>query len=119
MNKTLHEKTGRYDLACLEPVVEKLVEATDPDAILLFGSRARGDHNEDSDFDIYVLVPETRPFGGKSPYWLWDLVREMGVPIDVLMRQTALFERRRASVNSIENSVSKDAVVLYERLARR
>lgn len=30
--------------------------------ILLFGSRARGDHRRDSDWDIYVMVDKRLPF---------------------------------------------------------
>jgi predicted nucleotidyltransferase len=39
--------------------VKELVKATDPEAeVILFGSRARGDAKEDSDWDILILTPK-------------------------------------------------------------
>ena len=39
--------------------VKELVQATDPEAeVILFGSRARGEAREDSDWDILILTPE-------------------------------------------------------------
>jgi uncharacterized protein len=57
--------TGRYatEQEALDAVVARLVEALDPQAIWLFGSRARGDHRPDSDFDLLVVAKEGRWFG--------------------------------------------------------
>jgi hypothetical protein len=49
----------------LDEVVHRLVEALDPDAIYLFGSRARGTARPDSDFDLMVI---TRPEDGQTAY---------------------------------------------------
>ncbi len=39
--------------------VKATVKALEPDAeVILYGSRARGDHREDSDWDFLVLVDE-------------------------------------------------------------
>lgn len=42
--------------AALAALVEKLVESLDPYAIWLFGSRARGSHRPDSDYDLLVVA---------------------------------------------------------------
>jgi uncharacterized protein len=57
--------TGRYatEHEALEAVVARLVEAHDPQAIWLFGSRARGDHRPDSDFDLLVVAKEGQTWG--------------------------------------------------------
>ena len=48
----------------LRRIVEVIVREIDPDRIILFGSRARGDYKEDSDYDILVIkegvMPEER-----------------------------------------------------------
>jgi len=36
----------------LEKAMEIIIRSVDPDKIILFGSRARGDHNKESDYDI-------------------------------------------------------------------
>ncbi len=39
----------------LADVVRRIVDAVRPEQILLFGSRARGDHRPDSDYDLLVV----------------------------------------------------------------
>ncbi|MFA5413951.1 MAG: nucleotidyltransferase domain-containing protein [Methanoregula sp.] len=39
----------------LSRIIDVIVRTLDPDTIILFGSRARGDAREDSDFDICIL----------------------------------------------------------------
>ena len=112
---TLRKDVAGSTAARLKPILDRLVTATDPDAIILFGSRARGDSHGGSDFDLYVLVPETRPFGEKQPSWLWHLVKDLGLSVDVLMRQTAVFERRSKETNTLESAVAKAGIVVYER----
>jgi uncharacterized protein len=46
----------RNEEEALKGLVERLVSALDPQAIWLFGSRARGDHRPDSDFDLMVVA---------------------------------------------------------------
>jgi len=38
----------------IQRVLEKVIEVCDPEKIILFGSRARGDHRTNSDFDIAI-----------------------------------------------------------------
>jgi uncharacterized protein len=42
-------------------MVRRLVLALQPESIYLFGSRARGDGNADSDFDLLVIVASSLP----------------------------------------------------------
>lgn len=50
--------TGRFasEDEALGWVVRRLAEALEPLSIWLFGSRARGDHRPDSDFDLLVVT---------------------------------------------------------------
>lgn len=38
----------------IQAVVKKLVEVAQPETVILFGSRARGENRENSDFDICI-----------------------------------------------------------------
>jgi len=42
-------------------MVEQLVQAAQPDQIILFGSRASGSPRPDSDVDFLVVMPLTKP----------------------------------------------------------
>jgi predicted nucleotidyltransferase len=50
MNPELVKKTDP-----LEKAIEIIIRSVDPEKIILFGSRARGDHNKESDYDICVI----------------------------------------------------------------
>jgi len=41
----------------IQAVIRDLIVKVKPAKIILFGSRARGDHRENSDFDIAVQIP--------------------------------------------------------------
>lgn len=65
MTPTIRPNIGIYasEDEALQGLVARLVSALDPQAIWLFGSRARGDHRADSDFDLLVVAPEGGGFG--------------------------------------------------------
>ena len=47
--------------ALYDEIVRRIVALADPDKIIVFGSRARGDHRADSDIDILVIKESTEP----------------------------------------------------------
>ena len=47
--------------ASFEEAVARIAEALRPEQIILFGSRARGDHRVDSDYDILVITRDGEP----------------------------------------------------------
>jgi len=49
------------DQAVVEAVTRRIVERFDPEKVVLFGSRARGDAREDSDYDILIVAPSDKP----------------------------------------------------------
>ena len=63
-------ETGRVTDALIAEMVEILVEEADPEQIILFGSRGRGEARDDSDVDLIVV--EAEPFGRGR-----DRVKEM------------------------------------------
>ena len=65
MVRSARANTGRYatEQEALDAVVGRLVEQLDPHAIWLFGSRARGDHRPDSDFDLLVVAKPGQAWG--------------------------------------------------------
>ena len=83
--------------------------------IFLFGSYAYGVPRKDSDYDFYVVLKD----GAENPLLVMQKIyRYMCdtnyVPVDVLANYKSLFERR-SSQPTIERTIAREGVVLYER----
>ncbi|WP_350392515.1 nucleotidyltransferase domain-containing protein [Methylorubrum podarium] len=55
-----------------------------PRAVWLFGSRARGDHHSDSDWDLIVALPDDVAESALDPIVGWSIRQEAGVPATIL-----------------------------------
>lgn len=102
----------------IAPVVRSIVEAVDPEQVILFGSRARGDFREDSDVDLVVI--EAEPFGpGRSRHRemvrLLAVVSEFDVPVDVLVFSLDDVEYWKDSINHILARALREGKVVHER----
>ncbi len=62
-------------MADLDLIVKAIKETINPKKIILFGSNARGDSNERSDFDLAVLQTETPKAGQRALVYrkLWNM----------------------------------------------
>ena len=67
----------------LRRLVDVVVDALHPEEIRLFGSRARGDADEDSDYDLFVVVPDARSPEDISLTNTHRLSRVARVPSDI------------------------------------
>jgi len=109
---------GRYatEQEALDAVVARLVEALDPQAIWLFGSRARGDHRPDSDFDLLVVAKEGRWFGDAESDGYSEVyapVRPTGVGCDVVPCDAELFEVGQALATSFVKRIATEGREVY------
>ncbi len=43
------------DMTALNKAIDIIIKVADPDQIILFGSRARGNHHPESDYDLFVI----------------------------------------------------------------
>lgn len=57
MEQSSHETD--YTVPLIPLMTRRIVELFDPLQIILFGSRARGDHHPESDVDLLVVLPKT------------------------------------------------------------
>ena len=104
--------------AVVESLVRAIVEAVDPEQIILFGSRAHGSHRADSDIDL--LVVQSEPFGAtRSRYResvrAYEAVSGMGVATDILLYSRSEVEYWRDSLNHVVARALREGEILYER----
>ena len=104
--------------ALLDRMVRAIVDEVDPEQVILFGSRARGDGHERSDIDLIVV--EAEPFGpGRSRRQ--EIVRlhhalvGFHVPTDVLVFSREDVDYWRDSLNHVLARALREGTVLYER----
>ncbi len=81
----------------VEEISERLKEEYDAQAVILFGSHARGEATEDSDVDILVIAPATERFFERMARVL-ELVRDLydGLALSpIVLRPEEVSERLR------------------------
>src|SRR5689334_6565464 len=77
--------TVTMDEPLLREIVRRLVEAIDPERIILFGSRARGDARPDSDIDLLVIKESNEPRHCRSVAG-YRALDHIPAPADILWR---------------------------------
>ncbi len=97
----------------LGEAVARLVAELRPERIYLFGSRARGDAAEDSDYDLMVVVNE--PVERAHPLEVRAVRALAGVrvPIDVLVMGQDRFEWLSEAAASLPAAVKREGRLLY------
>ena len=108
---------GEYLEQSLEELMGEIsnsIRADYPDAqVILFGSYARGDYTKDSDFDIWVLVPEI--IGRRSDMRV-DIAcaarRGFPMPLDLLLYTFDEFEQHSKSKSRLQYTIKNEGVVL-------
>ncbi len=106
--------------AIIDQMVQAIVGEADPEMVILFGSRARGDFRVHSDVDLIVV--EAEPFGPqrsrhKEMLRLRRALRPFTVPVDVLVYSQADVDYWRDSLNYVLARALREGRVLYERSA--
>lgn len=89
-----------------------LLRRYEPERILLFGSRARGQADRQSDYDVVVIKRTGRPFLDRLRD-MTPFLAEFDRPADVLVYTPEEFERM--SETGLGWLVRKEGIVLYER----
>lgn len=104
----------------IDQMVDAIVAEADPEMVILFGSRARGDFRGHSDVDLIVVAAE--PFGPlrsrhSEMLRLRRVLRPFTVPVDVLVYSQDDVDYWRDSLNYVLARALREGRVLYERPA--
>ncbi|MCD4727710.1 MAG: nucleotidyltransferase domain-containing protein [Pirellulales bacterium] len=91
----------------VQRVVEQGVRAVDPKRVVLYGSRARGDARENSDFDLAFVFSKTQR--GRWIRFLADL-DDAGLTL----QPVELLDWNEAS-EPLREQIRKEGIILYER----
>lgn len=117
------EKLCQRLRAALDAAVGEIVGLAKPQRIILFGSYAQGEADEDSDIDLLVVARTNNRWRlAAKLYLLWhDLRRRYpGLPAaDIIVLTPRQFKEGAAVVGFIPYEAQRTGVVLYERPLER
>jgi len=97
----------------LRHLLDILIREIAPDRIILFGSRAKGDNEERSDYDICILktgVAHRRNLAKQ----IYRLLYDIGVPVDVVVETPERFDQLKDNRFMIYKEIAKHGQVIYE-----
>jgi predicted nucleotidyltransferase len=104
----------QVDEALLQEMVRRLVEAIDPDRIILFGSRVRGDARPDSDVDLLVIKDSPDP-PHKRSIPAYRALGGISAPTDILWRTPEEVEEWAGARNYVTTRAMREGRLLYEK----
>jgi len=82
--------------------------------IILFGSRVRGDYQENSDWDLLFVVEENLPREEKVKiaHFIIRALAEHYIPCDVLIKSAEELEERKEVIGSIIRTAVREGISL-------
>lgn len=94
--------------------IKKTVRAVEPESeIILYGSRARGDEREDSDWDLLILIPYSADLKEEQKFRhkLFDLEVQFGQAISTLVKSKKDWEGK-FRVTPLYQNIAREGVRL-------
>jgi uncharacterized protein len=96
----------------LASMVQKLTLRWPIERIVLFGSRARGDHEALSDYDLLVIVRDDAYYKGLSTEMLVEL-KSVGAAKDVVLVKESRYSKLQQIAGTIYYEAMIDGVEVY------
>jgi len=98
----------------LADIVRRIVETAQPEKIILFGSRARGNARPGSDFDLLVIKESDEPrYRRDAPLYL--ALAGVNAPVDVLTYTPEEVRDWSAVPQAFITTAVREGKVVYER----
>jgi predicted nucleotidyltransferase len=107
---------GDEVLVEIERMVKRIVEAFEPQKIILFGSYANGTYGPDSDVDLLVIMNVE---GSKKEIAIQidRALIDRRIPLDIVVVTPEDVERYRGLVGNVIRPALEEGRILYERAA--
>ncbi len=99
-----------------EELLRPVVAYYQPRKVILFGSQARNEAGEDSDYDLVVVADDDTPPERLSWRGKYEARKTYHRAVDIGACRASVFERKRGVVGSLSHTADQEGVVVYERL---
>ncbi|MBN1316158.1 MAG: nucleotidyltransferase domain-containing protein [Anaerolineales bacterium] len=105
-----------YKTKRLMTIVDTIVQASQPDQVILFGSRAKGTAHEGSDYDFLVVMREFENEREVSRLIYRALLEQKaGAAVDVIVVSSDTLEKRKENPYYIYSQVLREGKRLYDK----
>ncbi len=119
IEKAISPQTDAH-AASIQPVADAIGGALDARCVVLYGSRARGDHRADSDIDLAIIAAEAE-LTPQQRYDLRECARAAALSaapshikhIDVIVWTETEYRTKKRSVNHVAGRAWREGLVLY------
>ncbi|MFH1635177.1 MAG: nucleotidyltransferase domain-containing protein [Chloroflexota bacterium] len=98
----------------ISEITQRIVNHSQPEKIILFGSYARGDFGPDSDVDLLVVIPGLKNLRAESTR-LRGVLRGLLVPVDIVVATPEQLDRLGNVAGLVYRDALAEGKVLYER----
>jgi len=99
----------------LNKIKDIIIRSVSPDKIILFGSRARGDNQTNSDYDILIIKDTEEKERQITTKVYRELLKEHILSeVDLIASTPKKMERNKDAVGFIYRNIYKEGIVLYE-----
>jgi predicted nucleotidyltransferase len=98
----------------LESIKQAILDTVKAIEIYLFGSYAHGTTDKDSDFDIYVVIPDDSMCPIEAMQKISSTISRKDIrAVDIIVGKESVFNQRK-QLPTIERTIFRDGLKLYE-----
>ena len=105
MGSTRTSKISLKIIKPLQPFLKKIVLKFNPEKIILFGSRARGEAYKSSDYDLLLVSSEFTPYGMYERMIRIYQLQQIPLAIDLLCLTPLEFNGRKKEHGIVQEAV--------------
>ena len=94
-------------------IIQAISSNTKIEDIFLFGSWAYGEPKQNSDLDIYLVIPDSDiDILDLNAEIRFALYKKLSLPLDLVIAKKSVFERRSKAL-TLESTIAKQGVRIY------
>ena len=98
----------------IKEIVRRIVQTSDPQKVILFGSRARGDARPDSDFDLLVIRESAEARYRRSAP-LYTALADLPVEVEIMVYTPEEVRQWSQVPEAFASTAVREGQILYER----
>ena len=108
---------SQVDVQVIGEIVRRIVDAVDPEAVVLFGSHARDNAGRQSDLDLLVVAESSEPRHRRAAC-LYGTLSDILLPMDILVYTPEEVHEWSGVPQAFVTTALREGRALYEKQGR-